>query len=90
MAIEGRGSDFGSDVGALGKDVSKSASKVSDRLHDVVDQAADRASDMAQRARSSLDGWIRDLGAAMERHPIATIFIGFGTGYLLAKIRGRD
>lgn len=90
MAIEGSGNDFGSNLGKdLGKDFNKSANKVADRLHNAVDSATDRASDMAARARTSLDGWIRDLGAQMERHPIATIFIGFGAGYILAKFRGR-
>ena len=70
--------------------------KIADRLHNAVDQASDKASDFASRARSSFDsarssvgGWLSDLTAMMERRPIATLFIGVGVGYMLAKLRNR-
>lgn len=82
------GSNFGG--GGIGSGVGAGNGKIADKLHNVVDQATDRASDFATRARSSMDGWLRDLGAMMERRPVATIAIGVGIGYLLAKLRGRD
>lgn len=81
------GSNFG---GGSGLGAGAGNGKIADKLHNVVDQATDRASDYASRARSSMDGWLRDLGAMMERRPVATIAIGVAVGYLLAKIRGRD
>jgi hypothetical protein len=81
-------SDQGSNFG--GSNVGAGNGRVADRLHNVVDQATDRASDVYSRARTSVDGWLRDLGAMMERRPVATIFIGISIGYILAKLRGRD
>jgi len=92
------GSNFGSTTGGNSKAIDPN--KVADKLHNVVDQASERATefankakaraeDFASTARTSIDGWLRDLGAAMERRPLATIAIGVACGYVLAKIRNR-
>lgn len=95
----GGSSNFGAGNGKVGG-VDKMAEKIGDtlgvdggkiaeKLHNAVDQASERASDMANKARKSFTGWIRDLGGVMEQHPIATVFIGVGAGYILAKFRNR-
>ncbi|HTJ45609.1 MAG TPA: hypothetical protein VL463_26080 [Kofleriaceae bacterium] len=94
MADQGNfgGGNFGSGSSSMGA----GNGKIADKLHNVVDQASDKASDFASRARSSydsarssVDGWLHDLSAVMERRPIATLFVGIGVGYLFAKLRGR-
>jgi ElaB/YqjD/DUF883 family membrane-anchored ribosome-binding protein len=58
-------------------------------LDDAVEQVAERLGAMKARARDSLDGAIKDLGAAMARHPVATVAIGLGAGYVLARLLAR-
>jgi ElaB/YqjD/DUF883 family membrane-anchored ribosome-binding protein len=62
---------------------------VSARLHHAVDGAADRMSSIKDGARDRGAALLKDLGGAMSRHPIATVAIGLGAGYLLARLRAR-
>jgi ElaB/YqjD/DUF883 family membrane-anchored ribosome-binding protein len=58
-------------------------------LGDAVDEVAERMSEMKARASDSLAVAIKDLGAAMSRHPVATVAIGVGAGYVLARLLAR-
>jgi len=43
----------------------------------------------SSRARDRLAAIRVDLGARMARHPIATLLLGLGAGYLVARLRAR-
>ncbi len=73
----------------LGDKLGVDGGKIAEKLHNAVDTASERANEMADKARKSFSGWIRDLGAVMEQHPVATVLIGVSAGYVLAKYRNR-
>lgn len=66
-----------------------SSGSVKTHLHEAVDEVADQVSSMKARARDGLEATLKDLRAAMTRHPIATVAIGFGAGYVLARLLAR-
>lgn len=55
--------------------------KVSDRLHD----AGERIVDFKDDASRSLGRRVDALGAMMKKHPLLSIGLGIGVGYLLAR-----
>ena len=69
---------------------------LSERLHDarekvshVFDDATSRASKMASRAKDVASSKASSASGLMREHPIATIAIGLGIGYLAAMILRR-
>jgi ElaB/YqjD/DUF883 family membrane-anchored ribosome-binding protein len=55
---------------------------ISHRLHD----AGERIVDFKDDAARSLDKRVDALGVMMKKHPLLSIGIGLGVGYLLARI----
>ncbi|HET9990050.1 MAG TPA: hypothetical protein VFQ65_16080 [Kofleriaceae bacterium] len=60
----------------------KAANGITDRLHDagerIIDFKDDTARDLGRRVNA--------LGAMMKKHPLISIGIGLGAGYVLARI----
>lgn len=51
--------------------------------------ARERAEDIAGRAKQHAQSLAQDLGALMRRHPFATVAVGLGVGYVLARLLHR-
>ncbi len=70
--------------------------KISSRVQSMLDGASEklsgakaRVSSAASTARSTAGEKVESVGDLMHRHPIATIAIGLGVGYILGRIMAR-
>jgi len=61
----------------------------SDSAGQRIEQAGDRISDIADDVVTSLGKRVGSLGALIEEHPFAAVGIGFGIGYLIARLLRR-
>ncbi len=49
----------------------------------------ERVEDLAGRAKQHAQSLVQDLGGLMRRHPFATVAVGLGVGYVLARLLHR-
>ena len=70
--------------------------KISSRVQTMLDGASEklsgakaRVTSAASSARSTAGEKVESVGDLMHRHPIATIAIGLGVGYILGRIMAR-
>lgn len=73
------------------------SAEIGDRIQHALDDAQSRLSDAGQRlsrattkARDFAGEKVDTLGDIMQKHPLATIAIGLGVGYVIGRLMARD
>ncbi|HUQ05129.1 MAG TPA: DUF883 C-terminal domain-containing protein [Kofleriaceae bacterium] len=71
--------------------------KISSRVQSMLDGASEklsgakaRVSSAASTARTTAGEKVESVGDIMHRHPIATIAIGLGVGYIIGRLMARS
>jgi ElaB/YqjD/DUF883 family membrane-anchored ribosome-binding protein len=67
----------------------KTAPHTDESIGQRIEQACDRLIEIKQEVTKSLGTRIESLGSLIEAHPFAAVGIGFGIGYLAARILHR-
>jgi ElaB/YqjD/DUF883 family membrane-anchored ribosome-binding protein len=85
---------FSSDNGT--STASELKDRIGTRVQTMLDQASEklsgakaRVSTAASSARSTAGAKVETMGDMMHKHPLATIAIGLGAGYILGRIMAR-
>lgn len=88
---------FSSDNGTSAADIKDELkSKIGARVQTMLDGASEkfsgakaRVSSAASTARATAGEKVETMGDLMQKHPIATIAIGLGVGYVLGRLMAR-
>ncbi|HVK73638.1 MAG TPA: hypothetical protein VM734_09965 [Kofleriaceae bacterium] len=80
-----------------GTPLEQQGSEIGERIQGALDDAQSRLSDAgarltrsASRARELASERVESLTELMQRHPIATIAIGLGVGFVIGRLMARD
>lgn len=57
---------------------------------ELVDEAAERVAELKDEAIHMLEERLAALGKAIQKHPLLAVGIGFGIGYVVARLLHRD
>lgn len=70
--------------------------RISSRVQSMLDEASEkltgaktRVTSAASSARATAGAKVESMGDIMHRHPLATIAIGLGAGYILGRLMAR-
>ena len=87
----------GSGIDKPGNSLENQGHEIGERIQSALDDAQTRLSDAGQRlsrsaarAREMATQRIDSLGELMQRHPVATIAVGLGVGFVLGRLMARD
>jgi ElaB/YqjD/DUF883 family membrane-anchored ribosome-binding protein len=67
----------------------ETTSHTDDRIAKRLHEAGDRLVEIKEDLASNVGTRIASLGALMKKHPFAALGIGFGLGYLIARVLHR-
>jgi ElaB/YqjD/DUF883 family membrane-anchored ribosome-binding protein len=88
---------FSSDNGTASSTAGELKDRISSRVQTMLDGASEKlsgakakVSSAASTARSTAGEKVESIGDVMHRHPIATIAIGLGVGYILGRLMARS
>ena len=70
--------------------INKSADDVQQAASELADDVAEQLSALKEEAVKIVEGRIEALGKAIQQHPVLAVGIGFGIGYLVARLLHRD
>lgn len=86
-------STFSSDNGTSASEMKDELKSIGSRVQSMLDSASERLSgaktrvrSAASTARTTAGEKVETLGDLMHRHPLATIAIGLGVGYILGRV----
>lgn len=88
---------FSSDNGAkAGDEKEHLTSRIGSRVQSMLDGASEKlsgarssVSSAASRARATAGDQVESMGGIMHKHPIATIAVGLGVGYIIGRLMAR-
>jgi ElaB/YqjD/DUF883 family membrane-anchored ribosome-binding protein len=87
--VGGMGNRIEETANALGDRISSTISGAGERVARAASGASDRVSSAASSAKDRGGALIDSLGTMMKQHPFATIAIGLGVGFVVAKLMAR-
>ena len=70
--------------------IKKTTDDVQQSASDLADEAAEQLSALKDEAVKMVEARVDALGKAIQQHPLLAVGIGFGVGYLLARLLHRD
>lgn len=79
-----------SDVAQATERVKATTAQAIDRVADAASTALDEAAAKRDQWRASQQRLVSDAADCMRAHPLATIGLAFGTGFLISRLLGRS
>lgn len=97
LSSESPGTTFSTDNGTSAAEIKDDLkSRIGSRVQSMLDGASEkfsgakaRVSSAASTARTTAGEKVEFMGGVMHRHPLATIAIGLGVGYILGRLMAR-